>query len=170
MKLGVALIPLLTASLVNAGEPLHEVLQLRTIEVRRFEAVTENNVAEVSGFVRAPSPASAVRPVPSEVAGSVPGFLVEGIVKRQRDVAFPFMGGGEPIEDTRWADGDESTLVQFFVPRSHPDACEVFVPGRRVNIVLSQKAECDTYPPTGICAFDYPIRVVDTTTWTEYGE
>ncbi len=170
IKRSIALLPLFAICLLNAGQPLHEVVKLRTIEVLRFEAVTVDNVAEVSGFVRTSSASSGVRAVPSEVAASVPGFLVEGIVRRQRDVTLQYAGGGDPIQDTQWADADSSAPVTFFVPRSHPDACDVFVPGKRVNVVLSQRAECDTYPPAGICAFDHPIRLVDPEAWTKYGE
>jgi hypothetical protein len=144
---------------VTAGQPLHDVLKLRTIEVLRFEAVTEKNVAEVSSFVRVSSP-----------SGRASGFLVEGIVKRQRDLAFPNLGRGDPIKDTPWADADGSAALKFFVAKNHPHAVEVFVPGKRVNIIVSQKAECDTHPPTGICVFDHPIRLVDPRTWAKYGE
>lgn len=170
IKRAIALIPLFAICLVSAGQPLHDVVKLRTIEVLRFEAVTVNNVAEVSGFVRTSSGSSSVRAVPSEVAASVPGFLVEGIVRRQRDVTLHYTGGGDAIKDTQWADADSSAPVTFFVPRSHPGACDVFVPGKRVDVVVSQRAECDTYPPAGICAFDHPIRLVDPETWTKYGE
>lgn len=170
MKRLVALIPLVAFCLANAGQPLHDVLQLRTIEVIRFEAVSQSNVAEVSSFVRRLPRSSGVGPVPSEVVNSVSGFLVEGIVKRQRDLAFAYTGGGDPIRDTRWADADKSIRLKFFVVGSHPHASEVFVPGTRVNVVLSQRAECDTFPPTGICAFDHPIRLVDPKTWAKYGE
>lgn len=166
----IALIPLIAVCWANAGQPLHDVLKMRTVEVLRCEAVTEDNVAEVSSYVRTRSSSSAVRPVPSEVAYSVPGFLVEAIVWRQRDIAFPISGSAEPIKDTQWAGIDRSAPLKFFVPTNHADACAVFAPGNRVNVVLSQRAECDTYPPTGICAFDHPIRLVDPETWTRYGE
>ena len=170
MKRSIALVPLFLTCLVNAGQPLHKILKLRTIEVLRFEAVTKENVAEVSSFVRASSPSSGLRPVRSEIVNTVPGFVVEGVVRRKRDLAFPFTGGGEPITDSNWADTDGSASLTFFVPRNHTDASEVFVPGKRVNVVLSQKAECDTYPPIGICAFDHPITLADPKTWTKYGE
>lgn len=155
---------------VTAGQPLHDVLMLRTIEVLRCEAVTENNVAQVSSIVRASSPSSAVRVDASEVAASVPGFLVEGIVRRQRDLAFSIMGGADPVKHTSWADARNSVPLKFFVRKSDPDVCEVFAPGRRLSVVVSQKAECDTYPPTGICVFDHPIRIVDPGIWAKYGE
>lgn len=170
LKRSFALVWLVAICSAHAGQPLHRVLKLRTIDVLRIEAVTENNAAEVSSFVRAPSRSGGNRPAPSEVADSVPGFLVEGIVRRQRDLAFPYMGGGDPIKDTPWVDADASTPWVFFVAASHPDAREVFAPGRRVNVVLSQRAECDTYPPAGICQFDHPIRLIDSKTWTKYGE
>lgn len=154
----------------NAGQPLYDVLKLRTIEVLRCEAVTGDNVAEVSSFLRVASSSSGLRPVPSEVVDGVSGFLVEGILKRQRNVEFPNFGEGEPIRHTKWSRADSSEPLTFFVPSDLPGACETFVPGERVTVVLSQRADCDTFPPEGICAFDHPIRLVDPGTRTRYGE
>jgi hypothetical protein len=171
MKRFVALIPLLAICGVHAGQPLHAVLKLRTIEVLRCEAVAPSNVAEVSSFVRAPPRSSSgVRTDPSQVADSVPGLLIEGVVRQQRDVTFPRLGRGDPLSDTRWADVGPAAPLKFFAPGSGPGGCEMFVPGGRVNVVLSQKAECDTYPPAGVCAFDHPVRLVDPETWARYGQ
>ena len=170
MKRSIALIPLAVIGMVNAGQPLHDVLKLRTVDILRCEPVTEYNVAEVSSFVRARSRSSEVPPDPSEVANSVSGLLVEGIVRRHRDVAFHDMDGGDSINDTQWTGDDRSAPLKFFVLANQADACAGFVRGTRVNVILSQRAECDTYPPTGICVFDYPIRMVDPDTWTKYGE
>lgn len=170
MKRSITLIALIASCLASAGQPLHDVLQLRTIEVLRCEVVTDDNVAEVSRFLREPSRSDGIQPVPSAFVDGVPGFLVEGILKRHRDVAFPNMGGGDPVKDPGWAGADGLDPLTFFVPGGEPDACDGFVPGERVSVVLSQRAECDTYPPEGICAFDRPIRLVDPETWAMYGE
>lgn len=164
------LVPLIVIGVVNAGQPLHRVVQLRTVEVSRCEAVTEYNVAEVSSFVRKRPRSTALGSVPSQVADSLQGFLVGGIVKRQRDVVFTRMERRDPIDKSQWTGADRATARLFFVSTSHPDACEAFVRGKRVNVVLSQRAECDTYPPTGACLFDLPIRLVDSETWAKYGE
>lgn len=167
----IPLIPLLAIGLATAGQPLHHVLKLRAIEVVRCEVVTAESVAVVSSYVRAKSlPDEDHRQIAEEVAGRVPGVLVEAIVRRQRDVAFPIFSSRKPIRIPAWAGSDSPEPLNFFVPTNQPDACVIFVPGQRVNVVLSQKAECDTYPPAGICAFDLPIRVVDSKTWMKYGE
>lgn len=170
MKRTIALLPLIAIGLATAGQPLHDVLKLRTIEVVRCEAVTADSVAGVSSYVREKLPANGDRHIADEVANSVPGVLVEAIVRRQRDVVFPNFGNREPIKSSAWECSDNLEPLKFFVPTNQPDACAVFVPAERVNVVLSQKAECDTYPPAGICAFDLPIRVVDSETWMRYGE
>lgn len=170
MQLSIALILLFAVGWVHAGQPLHNVLKLRTIEVLRCEAVTRHNVAELSRFLRDASSDSGVEPDPREALDDVPGFLVEGIVRRQRDLAFPLLGDSDPITDTQWTGTDTSTVLAFFVPGDDPDTCEGFVHGDRVNAVLSPKGECDTYPPVGICVFDQPIRLVEPATWANYGE
>lgn len=171
MKRSIALISLFAVGLANAGQPLHDVLKLRTIEVVRCEVVTEHNVAEVSSFVRRVSSANeGMQPVDLKVAESVPGILVEAIVTRQRDVIFPIRGSKEPIKLAQWADADSSAPLNFFAATDEADACETFLEGTRVNVVLSQRAECDTYPPVGICAFDLPITVVSAETWMKFGE
>ena len=170
MKRAIALLPLVVIGLATAGQPLHDVLKLRTIEVLRCEAVTADSVAAVSSYVRAKSFSDQDRRIAGEVAGSVPGLLVEAIVRGQRDVAFPIFGRRKPIRGPAWVVPDSQDPLKFFVPTNQPDACDIFVPATRVNVVLSQKAECDTYPPAGICAFDLPIRVVDSETWAKYGE
>lgn len=170
MKRTIALLPLLAIGLAAAGQPLHDVLKLRTIEVVRCEAITADSVGGVSRYVRAKSSANGDRKIADEIAASVPGLLVEAIVRRQRDVAFPIFGNRKSIRIPAWAGADHSEPLKFFVPTTQADACAQFVPGERVNVVLSQKAECDTYPPAGICAFDLPIRVVDSETWMKYGE
>lgn len=170
MKPFFALIPILATCGVLAGQPLHRVLQLRTIEVSRCEAVSPDNVAEVSRFVRAPSrAASEALAISVQVADSVPGVVVEGLVRQQRDLSFSHGGRSDPVKDTQWVDAGPSAPSTFFVAATQAGACEAFVPGQRVNVVLSQRAECDTYPPAGICAFDQPIRQVDPQTWTQYG-
>ena len=170
MKRTIALLPLLAIGLATAGRPLHDVLQLRTIEVVHCEAITPDSVGEVSRYVRAKTPANGDRTIADEIAASVPGLLVEAIVRRQRDVAFPIFGEREPVSNAAWAGSDTSEPLKFFVPTDQEDACSQFVLGERVNAVLSARAECDTYPPVGICAFDLPIRVVDANTWKKYGE
>ncbi len=171
MKRTMALIPLLAIGLASAGQPLHNVLKLRAIEVVRCEAVTAKNVLVVSTFARKRSAcADGSSKLPAEVAESVPGFLVEGVVLRQRDVTFPMMRSSEPVESGEWVDVGTSEALNFFVPSGETETCAIFVPKTRVNVVLSQRAECDTYPPIGICAFDHPIRPVDSATWAKYGE
>ena len=174
MKRNIALLPLLAIGLAAAGQPLHQVLKLRTIEVLRCEAVTSDSVGGVSSYVRETSHVHGDRKIADsiadEVAGSVPGLLVEAVVRRQRDVAFPIIGSRKPINESTWTGSDTSDPLTFFVATNQPDACNLFVPATRVNVVLSQKAECDTYPPAGICAFDLPIRVVDSESWMKYGE
>lgn len=170
MKRSLALLPLAAIGLATAGQPLHDILKLRTIEVVRCEAVTSDNVGGLSSYLRAKSLTDSNQQIAMELAGSVPGLLVEAVVKRQRDVVFPIFGSGKPLQNAAWASTDFSEPLKFFVPSNQADACVLFVPGERVNVVLSQKAECDTYPPTGICAFDLPIRVVDSATWMKYGE
>lgn len=174
MKRNIALLPLVVIGLATAGQPLNQVLKLRTIEVLRCEAVTVDSVGGVSSYVSATSHTHGNRKIADniadEVAGSVPGLLVEAIVRRQRDVAFPIFGSRKPINESTWTGSDNSDPLKFFVATNQPDACDIFVPATRVNVVLSQKAECDTYPPAGICAFDLPIRVVDSEAWAKYGE
>ena len=159
---------LFTSGWAAAGQPLHQVLKLRTITVLRCEVVSEANLVDVSSYFREQS--RSPRPSAASFDESEPGYFIKGIVRRQRDVAFLTMGDGRPIRDTDWGDATTSAAVNFFVAGRQPDACEVFVAGKQMNVVLSQKAECDTYPPAGICAFDYPIRIVDPATWTRYGE
>ena len=174
MKRAITLLPLVAIGLATAGQPLHQVLKLRTIEVLRCEAVTADSLDGVSSYFRAKSPINGDRKIADniadEVAGSVPGLLIEAVVRRQRDVTFPIFGSRKPINKSTWSGSDNSDPLKFFVPTNQPDACDIFVPAARVNVVLSQKAECDTYPPAGICAFDLPIRVVDSETWAKYGE
>ena len=171
MKRTMALIPLLAIGLASAGQPLHDVLKLRTIEVVRCEAVTAESVLVVSTFARERSPeADGSGKFLADLANSVPGFLVEGVVLRQRDVTFPMLGSLEPANSGEWVDSGHSESLNFFVPAKDLDACAIFAQETRVNVVLSQRAECDTYPPIGICAFDYPIRSVDSATWAKYGE
>ncbi len=174
MKRTIALLPLVVIGVATAGQPLHQVLKLRTIEVLHCAAVTADSVGGVSSYVRAKSDSHVDRKiadsVADEVAGSVPGLLVEAIVRRQRDVTFPIFGNRKPINKSTWIVSDNSDPLKFFVPTNQPDACDIFVSATRVNVVLSQKAECDTFPPAGLCAFDLPIRVVDSETWVKYGE
>ena len=170
MKRTIALLPLVAIGLATAGQPLHHVLKLRTIEVLRCEAVTADSVDGVSSYASAKSHTHGDRHIADEVAGSVPGLLVEAIVRRQRDVTFPILGGRKPINKSTWIGADNSDPLKFFMPTNQPDACDIFLPATRVNVILSQKAECDTYPPAGICAFDLPIRVVDSESWMKYGE
>ena len=170
MKRAIALIPLIASGLATAGQPLHDVLKLRTIEVVSCETVTAESVAVVSSYVRATSASDGNRRIAQEVAGTVPGLLVEAIVKRQRDLVFPILGSQQPVRNAAWVDSTHPDPSHFFVATDQPDACAGFVPGMRVHVVLSQRAECDTYPPVGICAFDAPIRVVDPDTWMKYGE
>ena len=172
MKHAVALIPLLVLCGVHAGQPLLKVLQLRSIEVQRCDIVTPNNVGQVSRFVRASNRTdSGVRPNPAQVADSVPGVLVTGLVLQQRDVSFSNMGSNELVSDSHWIEARPATPATFFAPGTPTSsACDAVVPGGRVNVVLSQQAECDTFPPEGICAFDHPIRLVDSATWAKYGQ
>jgi hypothetical protein len=161
------------AQVSYAGAPAYEVLKLRTIEVRRCEPVTAENVALVSDLVKAPYPRAWGRVDPAEIAKSVPGHLVEGVVRRRRDLSFPylFLGGyPKPLEDTGWAAGDKSQSVFYFLSDRDQLGCGQFVPGRFVNIVVLTKSGlgCDTYPPAGICAFNYPIRVAAKATWDRF--
>lgn len=170
MKHTLALLPLLATGLATAGQPLHDVLKLRTIEVVRCEAVTAENVAGLSRYVRAKSLANGDQHIAIEVAESVAGVMVEAVVKRQRDVVFPMFGRRNALKKAPWRAAENSDPLKFFVSTKEMDACTLFVPGERVNVVLSQKAECDTYPPEGLCAFDLPIRMVESRTWQTYGE
>lgn len=170
-KRSIALIPLVAFGLANAGQPLQDVLKLRTIQVVRCEVVTEQNVADVSSFVRRVSSSNdGIPPVELQVVESVPGILVEAFITRQRDVVSPIRGSKEPIKSGQWTDADSSVPLNFFAATEDPDPCGLFLEGTRVNVVLSQRAECDTYPPVGICAFDRPITVVSAETWMKFGE
>jgi hypothetical protein len=161
------------AQVSYAGAPAYEVLKLRTIQVRRCEPVTAENVSLVSDYVKAPVFPLTARGNPAEIAKSVPGNLVEGVVRRKRDLSFPFLFLGDypkPAEDTGWAAGDKSQSVFYFLPDREQSSCRQFAAGRIVNIVVLDKAGagCDAYPPAGICAFNYPIRVADKATWDRF--
>ncbi|MEO5963683.1 MAG: hypothetical protein ABIO75_05490 [Thermomonas sp.] len=67
-------------------------------------------------------------------------------------------------------DVDGADALKFFVAADDAETCARFLQNTRVNVVLSQRAKCDTYPPNGICAFDRPIRLADPATWAKYGE
>ncbi len=156
---------------VEAGVPSEELVQLRKLEVRRCERVTPANMASVSSFVKAADRSTRAQGEPAQVAGGTPGYLVEGEIKRQRDLAFPFLEGFEiPVTDTGWRNGAEDSPTVFFFPSDNPDACVGFAPGTVVKIVISQNAGCDTYPPEGVCAFDRPIRMAERELWARYGE
>jgi hypothetical protein len=151
-----------------AGQPSQDVLQLRSVEVRRCEPLTSSNVFEVSSFVRAAGRGDRARGEPSAVARSTPGFVIEGVVHQRRDLSFS-VDGKEPVADTGWgADSAKGTL--FFFSSQDAGTCRLtFRAGRLVNVVVSNKAECDTYPPEGVCAFDLPIRLVDSVLWARFG-
>ena len=170
MKGTLALISLVMIFSANAGQPLHEVLKLRTIKVLGCDAVTPTNVAAVSSFVRGLPTSDGLTGTGAEIADSVPGFIVKGVVLRQRDLAFPILGSEASFKSAPWGNGLNSEPIDFFTSTTDPDACRAFLERTPVNVVLSQRAECDTYPPAGVCAFDYPIRLVDSETWIKYGE
>ena len=170
MKRRFALLTLFALGSAHAGQPLHDVLKLRTIEVLRCEAVTQDNVAEVSRFLRDASSERGVLAEPWKALDTVPGFLIEAVVRRQRDVAFASAGDRRPVKDTLWTNGDDSPAVAFFTASDDADTCDRFVAGTRVNVVLSQRAECDTYPPAGLCVYDQLIRPTTPETWAGYGE
>ncbi len=147
------------------GAPLHDVISLRTLEIRSCEGVTPENVAQVSGFVAAPGRSSRSRGKPSVIAEAVPGYVIEALVKRQRDIS--------PTEDIGWKESDDAAT--FFYGSTQPDVCEEFETGAIVSVLVDQKPGCDTYPPHGLCAFDSPIKLVTDEPWlkelwAKYGE
>lgn len=168
---GLLLLLTSTAS-AHAGAPFEGSVQLRRIHVSRCEAVTPANVSTISSYVSAPGRSRHSHGDPATVASSASGVLIEGVIKRQRDLSFPFIDTRErrePTHDTGWADSSDATSLAFFLVDEGFDRCES-VRNTVINVTLVDRSECDTIPPAGVCAFDRAVRLVDPNLWSQYGD
>ena len=157
-----------------AGMPLKEHHRLKIIEVVSCEKLTVENVSQVSSYVTRPrsnnwpdgtftewTSLSLEKFVQSNL-----GYVFKALVKETRDQIFNNISSKKE-EDSGWKESVDTKPHYFYMPKNYYENAGLAenrgsTPGAVLTVVAPYgKSECDTYPPRGICAFNNPMKVVD---------